>query len=44
MVERRDLFRICRTMPISDAEQIADRRAEMPARRFVRFYRVRQAV
>jgi len=31
-------------MPISDAEQIADRRAEMPARRFVRFYRVRQAV
>ena len=39
MVERRDLFRICQTLPISDAEKIADPRAEMPARRFVRFYR-----
>ena len=39
MVERRDVFRICQTLPISDAEKIADPRAEMPARRFVRFYR-----
>jgi hypothetical protein len=39
MVERRDLFRICQTLPISDAEKIADLRAEMPARQFVKFYR-----
>jgi hypothetical protein len=39
MVERRDLFRICQTLPISDAKKIAGRRAEMPARQFVKFYR-----
>ena len=39
MVERRDLFRICQTLPISDAEKIANLRAEMPARQFVKFYR-----
>ena len=38
-VERRDLFRICQTLPIGDAEKIADLRAEMPARQFVKFYR-----
>jgi Uncharacterized alpha/beta hydrolase domain (DUF2235) len=39
-VERRDLFRICQTLPISDAEKIAGLLAEMPARQFVKFYRL----
>jgi hypothetical protein len=39
MVERRDLFRICQTLPISEVEKIADLRSEMPARQFVKFYR-----
>jgi hypothetical protein len=37
-VERRG-FRICQTLPISDTEKIADLRAEIPARQFVKFYR-----
>jgi len=39
MVEPRDLFRICQTLPISDAKKIAGPRAEMLARQFVTFYR-----
>src|SRR5438270_3511867 len=32
-------FQDCQILPISDAEKIADLRAEMPARQFVKFYR-----
>ena len=39
MMERRDVFRICQRLPISDAERNRRPAAETPARRFVKFYR-----